>query len=64
MAKGPEPFTAYPFSVRKPGESLKLINGNISDEGRQRCRTRRRIEALEEQLQVRREDDMLREGDW
>ena len=64
MPKGPEPFCAYPFSVRKPGESLREINGSLTDEARRRCRVRRRIEDLEEALRLKREDDALREGDW
>ena len=63
-SKAQQPFAARPFSARAPGESLKLINDNMSPEDRQRHRTRRAIEDLEEAIRLRREDDALREGDW
>ena len=49
---------------RKPGESLRVINGAMTDEQRRYRKTRRAIEDLEEALRLEREDDALREGDW
>ena len=62
--KGLEPFTAYPFSVRKPGESLKIINGNRTDEDKRRLKTRRSIEDMEAALRAKREEEVEVEGDW
>ena len=49
---------------RKPGESLRVINGSITPEQRRWRETRKAIEDIEEALRLKREEEALREGDW
>ena len=62
MAKG-EPFGGHTFSVRAPGESVREINGALTDEARRRARIRRAIEEKESEFRRCRELREI-EGDW
>ena len=64
MAKGKHGMMpGLAFSVRKPGESVREINGALTNEARRRARIRRSIEEKEAEFRRCRELREI-EGDW
>ena len=57
----PQPFRGLYAKARKPGESYRIINRNITDDDRRRRQIRREIEDMEEAIRFRR---MYEDADW
>ncbi len=57
----PQPLRGLHAKARKPGDSYRLINRNITDDDRRRRQIRREIEDMEEAIRFRR---MYEDADW